>query len=173
VIVASQNNRAVNPLVLQWASSDQSVARVSPGGGRDRRGAGQGDAHGVGPAAEQEHRGLGAPRGRGDGGAAALLGRSAVAAHRDAEIPKRQALAADKTPIPEAPLRWFVADPASLRPQTGTLTGRLGKTTLVVRGGWLAVTCTSAEKRGRNRHPLGHAVHQRPRCSCSAAGPTP
>jgi len=32
VIVASQNNRAVNPLVLQWASSDQSVARVSLAG---------------------------------------------------------------------------------------------------------------------------------------------
>src|SRR6266571_3794515 len=32
VIVASQNNRTVNPLVLQWASSDQSVARVSLAG---------------------------------------------------------------------------------------------------------------------------------------------
>src|SRR5881396_3052479 len=32
VIVAAQNNRTVNPLVLQWASSDQSVARVSLAG---------------------------------------------------------------------------------------------------------------------------------------------
>src|SRR5207249_2412766 len=32
VVVATQNNRTVNPLVLQWASSDQSVARVSLGG---------------------------------------------------------------------------------------------------------------------------------------------
>src|SRR2546425_12265321 len=32
VIVATQNNRTVNPLVLQWASSDQSVARVSLAG---------------------------------------------------------------------------------------------------------------------------------------------
>src|SRR6266545_2461870 len=32
VIVAAQNNRTVNPLVLQWASSDQSVARISLGG---------------------------------------------------------------------------------------------------------------------------------------------
>src|SRR5207244_12069285 len=32
VIVAAQNNRTVNPLVLQWASNDQSVARVSLGG---------------------------------------------------------------------------------------------------------------------------------------------
>src|SRR5712692_4400952 len=32
VIVAAQNNRTVNPLVLQWASNDQSVARVSLAG---------------------------------------------------------------------------------------------------------------------------------------------
>src|SRR5467141_4608714 len=32
VIVALQNNRTVNPLTLQWASSDQSVARISLGG---------------------------------------------------------------------------------------------------------------------------------------------
>src|SRR5213083_2848315 len=32
VIVAAQNNRTVNPLVLQWASSDQSVARASLAG---------------------------------------------------------------------------------------------------------------------------------------------
>src|SRR5436190_8935197 len=32
VVVTTQNNRTVNPLVLQWASSDQSVARVSLAG---------------------------------------------------------------------------------------------------------------------------------------------
>src|SRR6058998_762873 len=32
VIVATQNNRTVNPLVLQWASSDQSVVRASLAG---------------------------------------------------------------------------------------------------------------------------------------------
>src|SRR5881394_943943 len=32
VIVAGQSNRTVNPLVVQWSSSDQSVARVSLGG---------------------------------------------------------------------------------------------------------------------------------------------
>src|SRR5919201_4524424 len=32
VIVPAQNNRTVNPLVLQWASNDQSVARVSLAG---------------------------------------------------------------------------------------------------------------------------------------------
>src|SRR5437667_72219 len=42
VIVASQNNRTVNPLVLQWASSDQSVARVSLAGVVTARGPGAG-----------------------------------------------------------------------------------------------------------------------------------
>src|SRR6266581_3580981 len=32
VVVAAQSNRTVNPLVLQWSSSDQSVARVSLAG---------------------------------------------------------------------------------------------------------------------------------------------
>src|SRR5205809_1809504 len=32
VLVATQNNRTVNPLVLQWASSDQSVVRASLAG---------------------------------------------------------------------------------------------------------------------------------------------
>ena len=32
VVVPSQNNRSVNPLVLQWSSSDQSVVRVSLAG---------------------------------------------------------------------------------------------------------------------------------------------
>jgi Tol biopolymer transport system component len=48
-----------------------------------------------------------------------------------------QALAADHTPIPEAPLRWNIADPAiaGFDAQTGMVTGRaVGKTQLTVRG---------------------------------------
>src|SRR5207245_9004690 len=48
-----------------------------------------------------------------------------------------QALAADRTPVPDAPFRWTVADTAlaSFDPGSGTLTGkRAGRTTLVVRG---------------------------------------
>src|SRR5256885_13776398 len=48
-----------------------------------------------------------------------------------------QALAADKSPVPEAPFRWTVGDTslASFDPASGTLTGkRAGKTTLVVKG---------------------------------------
>src|SRR5439155_564853 len=58
---------------------------------------------------------------------------------------KADALTADNTAVPEAPLRWSVADPtiASFDVQTGLLTGRaVGKTQLTVRGpgAGLAVT---------------------------------
>jgi uncharacterized protein YjdB len=136
VIVPSQNNRAVNPLVLQWASSDQSVVRVSLAGVVTAAGQGK---------TTLTVSGL-------------LQSKSIeVAVHRQAEgmavrprfsaevqLPltatlkfEAQALAGDNTPIPEAPLRWSVADPsiASFDAQTGTLTGRaVGKTQLVVRG---------------------------------------
>ncbi|HXM37640.1 MAG TPA: Ig-like domain-containing protein [Gemmatimonadales bacterium] len=144
VVVASQNGRVVNPLVLQWASSDQSVARVSLAGVVTVVGPGK---------ATLSVSGL-------------LQSKSIeVSVHRVAEsmtvrprfstevqLPltatlkfEAQALAGDHTPIPEAPLRWSVTDPAiaSFDPQTGTLTGRsVGKTQLTVRGpgSGLAVT---------------------------------
>ncbi|HEY3280527.1 MAG TPA: Ig-like domain-containing protein [Gemmatimonadales bacterium] len=144
VIVPSQNSRAVNPLALQWASSDQSVVRVSLAGVVTAAGPGK---------ATLVVSGL-------------LQNKSIeVAVHRvaakmtvrprssvDAQVPltatlkfEAQALADDDTPIPEAPLRWSVADPsiASFDPRTGVLTGRaVGKTQLTVRGpgSGLAVT---------------------------------
>ncbi len=143
-IVPSQNNRAVNPLVLQWSSSDQSVARVSLAGVVTAAGPGK---------ATLTVSGL-------------LQNKSIeVSVHRVAEsmavIPRfssevqvpltatikfsAQALAGDHTPIPEAPLRWFIVDPAiaGFDAQTGMLTGRtVGKTQLTVRGpgSGLAVT---------------------------------
>src|SRR5207247_6669736 len=48
-----------------------------------------------------------------------------------------QALAADKAPVPEAPIRWTVADTslATFDPATGTLMGRrAGRTTLTAKG---------------------------------------
>src|SRR6266568_7906619 len=134
-IVPSQNNRAVNPLVLQWSSSDQSVARVSLAGVVTAAGPGK---------ATLTVSGL-------------LQNKSIeVSVHRVAEsmavIPRfssevqvpltatikfsAQALAGDHTPIPEAPLRWFIVDPAiaGFDAQTGMLTGRtVGKTQLTVR----------------------------------------
>lgn len=144
VVVPSQNGRAVNPLVLQWGSSDQSVARVSLGGVVTAAGPGK---------ATLTVSGL-------------LQTRSVeVSVHRVAEgmavrprfstevqLPltatlkfEAEALAGDNTPIPEAPLRWNIADPAiaSFDALTGNLTGRsVGKTQLTVRGpgAGLAVT---------------------------------
>jgi len=136
VVVPTQNNRAVNPLVLQWASSDQSVARVSLAGVVTAAGPGK---------ATLTVSGL-------------LQNKSIeVAVHRvaakmsvrprfsvEVQVPltatvkfDAQALADDDTPIPEAPLRWNLADPsiAGFDAQTGTLTGRaVGKTQLTVRG---------------------------------------
>jgi uncharacterized protein YjdB len=136
VVVPSQNNRAVNPLVLQWASSDQGVARVSLAGVVTAAGPGK---------ATLTVSGL-------------LQNKSIeVSVHRVAEsmavIPRfssevqlpltatikfsAQALAGDHTPIPEAPLRWNIADPsiAGFDAQTGQLVGRaVGKTQLTVRG---------------------------------------
>jgi len=136
VVVPSQNNRAQNPLVLQWASSDQGVARVSLAGVVTAAGPGK---------ATLTVSGL-------------LQNKSIeVSVHRVAEsmavIPRfssevqlpltatikfsAQALAGDHTPIPEAPLRWNIADPsiAGFDAQTGQLVGRaVGKTQLTVRG---------------------------------------
>jgi uncharacterized protein YjdB len=136
VIVPSQNGRTVNPLALQWASSDQSVARVSLAGVVTAVGTGR---------ATLAVSGL-------------LQSKSVeVAVHRlveklsvrprvatEVQVPltatvkfEAQALAADNTPVPEAPLRWNVSDPtvATFDVQTGILTGKaVGKTQLTVRG---------------------------------------
>src|SRR6266545_1083251 len=136
VIVPSQNGRGVNPLALQWASTDQGVARVSLAGVVTAVGPGK---------ATLAVSGL-------------LQNRNIeVAVHRVAEsmavtprfssevqLPlsatikfSAQALAGDHTPIPEAPLRWNIADPAiaGFDAQTGQLVGRaVGKTQLTVRG---------------------------------------
>jgi Tol biopolymer transport system component len=136
VIVPTQNGRAVNPLVLQWASSDQGVARVSLAGVVTAAGPGK---------ATLTVSGL-------------LQNKSIeVSVHRvaakmsvrprfsvEVQVPltatvkfDAQALADDDAPIPEAPLRWNLADPsiAGFDAQTGILTGRaVGKTQLTVRG---------------------------------------
>ncbi len=144
VIVATQNNRTVNPLVLQWASSDQSVARVSLAG----------VVTAVGP-------------GKAILTVAGLLQSKSieVSVHQvvtklsvrprlaeEVQVPltgtakfEAQALTAENAPVPEAPLRWSVADPviASFDAPTGLLTGRaVGKTQLTARGpgAGLAVT---------------------------------
>src|SRR5438552_8160348 len=136
VIVVAQNNRTVNPLVLQWASNDQSVARVSL--------AGVGTAAGPGKATLSvsgllQNKSI-------EVSVHKVVDKLSVRPPRapDVSVPltgatkfDAQALTADNTPVPEAPLRWSVADPAiaSFDPQTRMLTGRaVGKTQLTVKG---------------------------------------
>ncbi len=144
VIVASQNNRTVNPLVLQWASSDQSVARVSLAGVVTASGPGKAILTVAGLLQSKSI----------DVAVHKVVDKLAVTPRASAEVQvpltgtakfKADALTADNTPVPEAPLRWSVADPtiASFDVQTGLLTGRaVGKTQLTVRGpgAGLAVT---------------------------------
>src|SRR6267378_2382847 len=144
VIVAAQNNRTVNPLTLQWASSDQSVARISLGGVVTAAGPGRAILTVSGLLQSKNidvsvHRVV-----------EKLLVRPRAAG--EVQVPltgtakfEAQALTSDNTAVPEAPLRWTIVDPgiASFDPQTGTLTGRaVGKTQLMVRGpgAGLAVT---------------------------------
>src|SRR6266545_318663 len=136
VMVASQNNRTVNPLVLQWASSDQSVARVSLAGVVTATGPGKAILTVAGLLQSKSidvsvHQVV-----------AKLSVRPRLA--EEVQVPltgtakfEAQALTAENVPVPEAPVRWSVADPgvASFDVQTGLLTGRaVGKTQLTARG---------------------------------------
>ena len=144
VIVAAQNNRTVNPLVLQWASSDQSVARISLGGVVTAVGPGRAILT-VSGLLQSRNIDVSVHR---------VVDKLAVRPRSATEVQvaltgtmkfEAQALTSDNTPVPEAPLRWSVADPsiANFDVQMGLLTGRaVGKTQLTVRGpgAGLAVT---------------------------------
>ena len=136
VAVPAQGNRLVNPLSVQWSSGDATVARVSLTGVVAAVAPGRTTVTVSGllqtKAAELVvHR---------------VVEALAVVPSARSEVPlpiqgsvkyQVQAIAADKTPVPEAPLRWSVADTslASFDPSTTTLTGKkAGKTTLTVRG---------------------------------------
>src|SRR6266702_970007 len=136
VIVATQNNRTVNPLVLQWASSDQSVARVSLAGAVTATGPGKAMLTVSGLLQSKSIEVSVHP----------VVAKLTVVPKLSEEVQvpltgstkfEAHALTAENAPVPEAPLRWTVTDPgiASFDPQTGLLTGRaVGKTQLTVRG---------------------------------------
>ena len=136
VIVAAQNNRQVNPLVLQWSSTDQSVARVSLSGVVTAAGPGRATLTVSGLLQSRSSEVTVHP----------VVDKLSVRPRISVEVQvpltgtakfEAQALTAENVPVPEAPLRWSVADPAiaSFDAQTGTLTGRsVGKTQLTVRG---------------------------------------
>src|SRR5437660_9432904 len=136
VIVATQNNRTVNPLVLQWSSSDQSVARISLGGVVAAAGPGKAiltvsgllQSKNIEVSVHKAVAKLSVRPPRAPEIQVALTGTAKFDA---------QPLTAENILVPEAPLRWSVADPsiATFDAQTGTLTGRaVGKTQLTVRG---------------------------------------
>jgi len=146
VVVPTQNGRAVEPLTLNWTSSDTAVARVTL----------TGVVTPVGP-------------GRAAVTVSGLLQTRAIdlAVHRPVDLlvarPRSQdpvtvpiaaaarfsveALAADNTPVSEAPIRWSLSDStlASFDTATGAVTGKaVGRVQLVARapGRGLAATWT-------------------------------
>src|SRR5436309_6003653 len=144
VVVAAQSNRTVNPLVLQWSSSDQSVARVSLAGAVTAAGPGKAILTVSGLLQSKSIEVSVHP----------VVAKLTVLPRLSEEVQvpltgstkfEAHALTADIAPVPEAPFRWTVTDPgiASFDVKTGLLTGRaVGKTQLMVRGpgAGLAVT---------------------------------
>jgi Tol biopolymer transport system component len=133
-LVPSQGNREIRG-VVQWQSTDSSVASVSPAGVVRARAAGKAEI--VGTAFSQERRATVTVQPIAD----ALV----VSPHQGGtiQIPLRStrqfsavAEAADSTPIPDARVSWELGDSSIARfdPATGVLTPKvLGSTTLTAR----------------------------------------
>lgn len=137
VVVPSQNNRRITSRWFTWTTSDPNVVVVSPLGVATAVGSGQ---------AQVTATGFG------------QAGSLTVVVHKQVEevrlLPNSslgpvivpigggvqftaEALAADGTPVPEAPFNWTVADTslAAFDPATKTLRGkRMGRTRLQMRG---------------------------------------
>jgi len=136
VAVTSQNGRAVNPLVLQWSSSDHSVARVSLAGIVTAMGPGKATLTVSGLLQTKSI----------DVSVHKVVDKLSVRPRLSSEVQvpltglikfEAQALTADNVVVPEAPIRWSVTDPsiATFDEKTGMLTGRsIGKTQLTARG---------------------------------------
>jgi uncharacterized protein YjdB len=136
VVVPTQGGRFVSPLAVQWTSSDPNVVRVSLTGVLTAVSAGRATLTVSGLLQTKSvdvvvHRPVALlavrPRWQ-DEVLVPVKGTSKFDA---------QALGADKTPVPEAPLSWSVADTSIARfdPATALLTGvSAGKTQLVVKG---------------------------------------
>lgn len=168
VIVANQNSRTVNPLTLQWGSTDQSVARVSLAGVVTAVGPGKTTLV-VSGLLQNKNVEVSVHQ---------VVDKLSVRPRLSAEVQvpltgtakfEVQALTAANVPVPEAPLRWSVADSgvATFNPVTGVLTGRaVGKTQLTARGpsSGLAVTWNIAVIAGTPRFTqprVGIGLNQR------------
>jgi len=168
VVVSTQNGRNVNPLTLQWGSTDQSVARVSLAGVVTAVGPGKTTLI-VSGLLQNKNVEVSVHQ---------VVDKLSVRPRLSVEVQvpltgtarfEAQALTATNVPVPEAPLRWSVADSAiaTFNPVTGILTGRaVGKTQLTARGpaSGLAVTWNVAVIAGSPRFTqprVGIGVNQR------------
>jgi len=144
VAVPAQNNRDLSPLALTWLSSDTNVVRVN--------------LNGVVTAVAGGRATITVSRLLQTRSIEVRVHRQvevlAVLPHSNADVPvpltasvkfEAQALAADNTAVPEAPLRWSVQDSSVATFDTAShrLTGRkIGKTQLVLRGPGSGLTVT-------------------------------
>src|SRR3989441_735513 len=144
VVVPGQGGRVVSPLTMQWSSADPNVARVSLTGVVTAVAPGKTTLSVSGLLQTKSvdivvHK---------------TVDRLSVIPTQKAEVPlpiqgttkfQVQALAPDGTPVPEAPIRWSVADSslASFDAATGLLTGKKsGKTSLTAKGPGLGLVAT-------------------------------
>jgi len=144
VVVPAQNNRQVSPLLLQWSSSNPDVARVSMAGVLTAVGPGRAT---IGVNGLLQTKGIEVTVHR----PVALL-TVAPSPQREIQLPlqasqkfEAKALAADNTPVADAPLSWRLTDSsvATLDRATGTVTGRsIGRTQLIVTGPGTGLSAT-------------------------------
>ncbi|HEX4574680.1 MAG TPA: Ig-like domain-containing protein [Gemmatimonadales bacterium] len=136
VIVPGQGNRVVSPLALQWSAADATVARVSLTGVVTAVAPGK-TALAVTGLLQSKSLDIVVHKTVDQLTVAPTFKTEVVVAIQGSAKFQVQALAADKTPVPEAPIRWSVADTtcAGFDPASGVLTGKkAGKTTLTARG---------------------------------------
>lgn len=136
VVVPSQQNRPVDPRVLRWATSNPNIVTVSPLGvataishGRAEIGAtGFGQDHRIQVTVHQEVEELSIRKPPGD---TVMIPMGGMVTFR------ATALAADRTPVPEAPIIWLVSDTTIANysvADTAVVGKGIGTTTIGVRG---------------------------------------
>ncbi|HEX4601723.1 MAG TPA: Ig-like domain-containing protein [Gemmatimonadales bacterium] len=136
VVVPGQGNRPVSPLALQWAAADATVARVSLTGVVTAVAPGKTTLT-VSGLLQSKSLDIVVHKTVDQLTVAPTFKTEVVVPIQGNARFQVQALAADKTPVPEAPIRWSVADTAcaAFDPASGVLTGKkAGKTTLTARG---------------------------------------
>ncbi len=109
VVVPSQQNRPVDPRVLQWASSNPNIVTVSPLGVATAISQGRAEIAATGFGQEHRiqamvHREVDELRVRKPAGDTVMIPLGGMVTFM------ATALAADRTPVPEAPIIWLVGD---------------------------------------------------------------